>query len=207
MVISALHLSMKIKYSRSSWGLHFFLFVFCVLSFVSLLHCCFVICIVTFFSPLPSPILSASLLFFTCHFLYVVVLFLLVVTVILVHFITLLFMFISLHSYFCSFHLALAFIHFDTLLKNSSWYVLLCYVLFLFVSLHPHSFILSSCFYKVIRNDNMCPFCIGCQLTSIQMCQFHSSSQTLTFCFDDDYVFGQLLAIKFFLSFDHKSSI
>jgi hypothetical protein len=53
-------------------------------------------------------------------------------------------------------------------------------------------------FYRVIKNDIMCPFCIGRQLTSIQMCQFHSSSQMLTFCFDDDHFFGQVLAINFF---------
>lgn len=199
MVISALHLSMKIKKnSHSSWGLHFNFFVFCVLSFVSLLHCCFVICIVTFFFPF--------LLLF-CHLLFC---FLLVTSCKLWCCSCLLspsFQFISLHFYFCSSRLALAFIHLVTFLLIFillhfvvSCLVFICFIAPLFIFLH-------SCFYKVIKNDIMCPFCIGRQLTSIQMCQFHSSSQTLAFCFDGDSFFGQVLAINSFLiisCFDHQ---
>jgi hypothetical protein len=136
-----------------------------------------------------------------------VVLFLLVVTVILVHFVALLFMFISLHSYFGSSCLALAFIHLRHIFEIFILlrFVVSCLVLICFIA--PLFIFLRSCFYKVIKNDIMCPFCIGRQLTSIQMRQFHSLSQTLTFCFGNNSFFGKVLAINSFLIiwfFDHQ---
>jgi hypothetical protein len=172
MVISALHLSMKIKKLSLILGHSLYFFVFCVLSFVSLLHCCFVICIVTFFFPLPSHIFVV----FSC-FLLVASCKLWCCSCLLshhsssIHHIIIHVHFMSRYTFTFA-HLILLLLYFVVFLKFSSCYVLSCHVLFLFVSLHPYSFFLCSCFYKIIINDIMCPFCIGCQLTSIKYGSF-----------------------------------
>jgi len=108
-----------------------FFFVFCVLSFVSLLHCCFVICIVTFFFSLPSPFLSSSLLFF-----YLSLLVSCGVVLACCHH----------HSSSCSSYCTLTFAHLILLLLlfilshflNFHLVTFVVSCLFLFVSLHPY---------------------------------------------------------------------
>ncbi len=103
-------------------------------------------------------------------------------------------------------HLILLLLYFVVFLKFSSCYVLSCHVLFLFVSLHPYSFFLCSCFYKIIINDIMCPFCIGCQLTSIKYGSFILQVKHWHFVLMMTHFLDKFWRSKFFyhLIFDHQ---